>query len=381
MSSIAAAATTATTLEERNAIRDAVRDLMAARSSEAAVRATMDSAEGYDPEVWAALVEMGIPGLLVVAEFGGAGFGPLEVELVMEETGAALLCSPLVSSGVLAAALLARSGDLEACERLLPGIAGGSTIATVALTGEAGTWTPAGVDVIAGVAGGGPFLDGVASYVTHGQIATALLVVARTPDGIGIFEVVPGAAGLTIAPLPTFDRTLRLARLEFSRTPAHRIGAAGWPAVESALRVALVALGGEQVGGARRIFEMTLEYAKVRVQFGRAIGGFQAIKHMAADLLLEVESATSAARDAAQQLAEGSKTAGEAVSLAAFVCADAFSNVAATAIQMHGGIAFTWEHPAHLYLRRARALAQLFGTPQFYRERFLRHLAPDDKWP
>jgi alkylation response protein AidB-like acyl-CoA dehydrogenase len=138
--------------------------------------------------------------------------------------------------------------------------------------------------------------------------------------------------------------------------------------------VARVALAGEQAGGAKHSLDITVDYAKVRVQFGRPIGSFQAIKHMAADLLLESESAISAARNAARLLAEGSPEAAAAISLAAFACADAFTTVTATSIQMHGGIAFTWEHPAHLYLRRARADAQLLGTPTFYRERYLQQL-------
>jgi alkylation response protein AidB-like acyl-CoA dehydrogenase len=169
---------------------------------------------------------------------------------------------------------------------------------------------------------------------------------------------------------------LRLSRITFSETPARALADArpGWDAVERALDITRVGLAGEQAGAARRVLEMTIDYAKTRVQFGRPIGGFQAIKHMAADLLLESESATSAARHAAQALADGAPDAGAAISLAAFACADAFTTVAATSIQMHGGIAFTWAHPAHLYLRRARADAQLLGAPPFYRERYLRQL-------
>jgi alkylation response protein AidB-like acyl-CoA dehydrogenase len=144
--------------------------------------------------------------------------------------------------------------------------------------------------------------------------------------------------------------------------------------VQTALDWALVALAGEQAGGARRCLEFTVDYAKSRIQFGRAIGSFQAIKHMAADLLLESESAVSAARNAAAKLAEGGADARAWIALAAFACADAFSTTTATAIQMHGGIAFTWVHPAHLYLRRARADAQLFGAPAFHRERYLTEL-------
>jgi alkylation response protein AidB-like acyl-CoA dehydrogenase len=320
-------------------------------------------------------VEIGIVGLLINPECGGSGLGPVELELVMEETGAALLCSPLLSSGVLAAGLLTASGDKEAQEMLLPGIADGTTIASVAVTGDAGTWTPAGVTVDAKLADGSAVLNGVASYVTHGQIADLLLVVAKTGGaGLGIFEVAADATGLTRSALPSFDKTLRLARLKFANTPARQIGKGGWTVVQSALDLALVALAGEQAGGGRRIFDMTVEYARTRVQFGRPIGGFQALKHIAADLLIEVESSTSAARYAAEQLAEKTDQAEEAVSLAAFACAESYSKIAATAVQMHGGIAFTWEHPAHLYLRRARAYAQLFGAPSLYRERYLTQL-------
>ncbi len=366
--------TTASTIEERTAICDAVRRLMEDGSSEAAVRATMETPAGYDPALWAQLVELGITGLVIDGEYGGTGLGPVELELVTEQTGAALLCSPLLSSGVLAAGLLAASGDKDAQARLLPGIADGSTIATVAITGDAGTWTPDGVTVEAKAVNGHAQLDGSASYVTHGQIANLLLVVAKTGTDVGLFEIAADAAGVTRTALPTFDRTLRLARLKFAGTPARQIGRSGWPAVQSALDLAVVAMAGEQAGGARRIFDMTIDYARSRIQFGRPIGGFQAIKHMAADLLIEVESSTSAARYAAEQLAAGTSAAEEAVSLAGFACAEAFSKVAATAIQMHGGIAFTWEHPAHLYLRRARAYAQLFGQPQVYRERYLTQL-------
>jgi alkylation response protein AidB-like acyl-CoA dehydrogenase len=359
------------TLDEALAMQESMRRLLADRSTEKDVRGVMETAEGYEPALWRQLAAIGVTGLVVDPQYGGTGAGPRELELVMEEAGAALLCAPLLSSGVLAATLVAACDAPHAAARLLPGIAAGTTLATVAMTGDAGTWTPDGVAVTARPADPAWTIDGVASFVMHGATADLLLVVARVPDGFGIFEVAPGAAGTTVAALPTFDRTLRLARAEFAATPAVRLGTAGWHAVQRALDLALVAKAGEQAGGARRIFESTVAYTKTRFQFGRAIGSFQAIKHMAADLLLDVESATSAARHAAQQLADGSADAAAAIRLAAFTCADAYVKVAATAIQMHGGIAFTWDHPAHLYLRRARADAQLLGTPSMHREAFL----------
>jgi len=360
--------------EERGALRDSVRRLLADLSAETDVRRAMETATGYDAELWRRLAEMGIAGLVVEEDFGGAGAGPLELELVMEEAGAALLCSPLLASGVLAAELLQALGDDDAKRRLLPGIAAGTSIATVALTGDAGTWTPDGVSVTATEVEGKWRLKGEASYVVHGQNADVLLVLAKAGDELAVFEVDPKAAA--IAALPTFDHTLRLARITFVNTLAKRLAATGpvWGAVQQALDLALVGLAGEQAGGARRVLDFTVDYAKARIQFGRAIGSFQAIKHMASDLLLESESAISAARNAARALAEGAPDADAAISLAAFACADAFSTTTATAIQMHGGIAFTWAHPAHLYLRRARADAQLFGPPAYYRERYIQQL-------
>jgi len=364
------------THDDRAALTDGLRRLLGDLGAEADVRRTMETPDGNDPALWRRLAEMGIVGLVIDEEFGGGGGGPVELERVMEEAGAALLCGPLLSSGVLAASLLRALGDEEAEARLLPSMADGGRIATVALTGDAGGWTPQSVAVDAIETAGAWTLSGVASFVTHGQIADTILVAARAGEAMTVFEVDAGAAGMTNTALPAFDRTSRLARITFSQTPARVLahGRSAWGAVETALDMARVALAGEQAGGARRVLEMTVDYAKTRVQFGRPIGGFQAIKHMAADLLLESESATSAARHAAQALADGAPDAGAAISLAAFACADAFTTVAAASIQMHGGIAFTWAHPAHLYLRRARSDAQLFGAPAFYRERYLRQL-------
>ena len=361
-------------VEERTALQDAVVRLLADQSTEADVRRAMQTERGYDSELWSQLAEMGVVGLIIDEAFGGAGAGPLELEAVMEAAGASLLCSPLLASSVVAAGLLQALTDEEAKARLLPGLASGETIATAALTGDAGTWAQDAVSVTAAVAGDTPLLSGVASYVIHGQNADLLLVLARADDELAVFEVDPKASGVSVAPLPTFDHTLRLARIVFERAPGRRLQGPAWPAAQKAMNLALVALAGEQAGGSQRCLGFTVDYAKNRYQFGRAIGSFQAIKHMAADLLLETESAFSAARSAAAKLAEGAEDAEAAVSLAAFACAEAFTRTTADAVQMHGGIAFTWEHPAHLYLRRARADAQLFGTPAAHRERFLQAL-------
>ena len=359
------------TPEDRAAMAESFRRLLAKHGTEADVRRSMATGTGYDPALWREIAAMGITGLIVAPEHGGIGGGPVELERIMEEAGAALLCGPLLASGVLAAGLLGYSADEDAKQRLLPGIASGERIATVALTGDAGTWTPEGVTMRATPGASGWRLDGTASYVLAGNYADTLLVVACTADGFRTFEVNAAQSGLMVTKLQSFDHTLRLARIELQDVAGRPIEGADWPVIEKALDLARVALAGEQAGGSRRIFDITVEYIKSRIQFGRPIGGFQAIKHMAADLLVEVESAVSAARHAAEALAETRAQADEMISLAAFACADAFSQVAAAAIQMHGGIGFTWDHPAHLYLRRARADAQLFGSPAFYRERYV----------
>jgi alkylation response protein AidB-like acyl-CoA dehydrogenase len=334
----------------------------------------METAKGYDPGLWQRLAEMGVLGIATSEAYGGIGGDALLIEALMEEVGAALVCGPLLSSTIFAATLIESLGDLDVSASLLPQMAAGSLIATVAVQGAAGTGTQAGDAPKARRDASGWRLDGEVAYVIHADAAHIVLVAAETPEGVGVFLAEGDARGLTRSSLSTFDKTLRLSRLRFDATPARRIEARREcaDALADALELVRVALAGEQAGGARRVLEITVDYAKSRIQFGRSIGSFQAIKHMAADLLLEVESATSAAREAARCLSMGSASARPAVSLAASACGDAFVKVSADAIQMHGGIAFTWDHDAHLYLRRARADAQLFGTPAFHRERYLR---------
>ena len=361
--------------EERAALRDSVHRLLQDQSSEAAVRAVMETDSGYDPAVWQSLAEMGVIGLTIDESHGGSGVGPMELEAVMEEAGAALLCAPLLAS-VVSARLLQALGDQAANDRLLPAIAAGETIVSAVLTGDAGTWTEAGLEVSAEQNDGQWQLSGKGNYVLHGQNADLLIVIARTADGLGAFLADAGTTGLAVEALPTFDHTQRLASVAFNQVTATPLAASGsvWAAVQAALDLGLVALAGEQAGGAQKVLDFTVEYAKTRIQFGRQIGSFQAIKHMAADLLLETESAISAARNAAEKLADSAENTDEAISLAAFACADAYVKTAADGIQMHGGIAFTWEHPAHLYLKRARADAQLLGSPAYHRERYLQAL-------
>ncbi len=357
--------------EEQEELRRSVRRFLEDKSPETEVRRLMATTEGYDPAVWSQMADqLGLQSLAIPEEYGGAGFSFVELVVVLEEMGAALLCAPYFSSAVLAANALLTSGDDEAKSRHLPGIASGETIATLALTEDAGRWDVDSVELAATPAGDGCTLDGHKSFVLDGHIASLVLVAARTPGGVSLFAVEGDAPGLTRTPLSTMDQTRKQARLEFAGTPATLVGTEGGAAagLATTLDLAAVALAAEQVGGAQRCLDTSVEYAKTRIQFGRPIGSFQAIKHKCADMLLEVESAKSAAYYAGWAAAEGSDELPVVASLAKSYCSEAYFHAAAEMIQIHGGIGFTWEHPAHLYFKRAKSSELLFGDPTYHRE-------------
>jgi alkylation response protein AidB-like acyl-CoA dehydrogenase len=338
---------------------------------EVRLRQVMETQEGYCRKLWRSIADLGLTGLLIEPRFGGTSAGCVALERLMEHSGAALLLGPFLSSAVVSSALLSRLPD-EACrQRLLAPMAAGDLIVTSALTDETGQWTEESISVCARESEGVWALNGVASFVMDAEIADVIITAAIVDSTIALLEVPRAATGLTVDQLTTWDPTLRLSKISYSHVQAKRCNGGDWKSCRDAIDVARLALAGHQAGAARRIFEIVIDYLKTRVQFGRPIGSFQAMKHMAADLLIDVESATSAARAAARAYDLSSPQCTERIHLAAFVSAEAFRNVAATSIQMHGGIAYTWEHVAHLYLRRARATAYLFGSPEFHREQFL----------
>ncbi|GAA2774456.1 acyl-CoA dehydrogenase family protein [Mycobacterium crocinum] len=360
----------ATLTTEQRDLAEAVTDLMAKRSPEAEVRRLMATDTGYDPGVWAELAAMGLLGLAIPEQFGGAGAGAVEVGLVMEAMGRALLCAPYLSTAVLTTGLLAALGDSAEQADVLPRIAAGELITTVAFA-EAGSARPPLSPATTARADGSEWrLSGTKTYVLDSAVAERMYVLA----GEGVFAVDAGAPGLDVSLLSTVDQTRKLGRVVFDDTPARLVGAegAGAAAMDQALDRASVALLGEQAGGTMCATRMAADYAKTRFQFGRAIGSFQAIKHMCADMLLEAESAVSAARHVAAAFDADDAARFTDLAVAQAYCSEAFVTVAANNIQVHGGIGFTWEHPAHLYLRRARTDAQLFGEPAWHRERYLR---------
>jgi alkylation response protein AidB-like acyl-CoA dehydrogenase len=362
--------------EEQRALRGAVADLMARHSSEAQVRTLMVTDTGLDPKLWHELAAMGLTGLLIGEEYGGAGASPVEMGIAMEEMGRALLVSPFLSTAVLVPSLLAEAGDAAECAAVLPRIAAGELIASVGFAEDDSARLPATIATSAGAIDDAWHVTGYKHFVLDGQSAELFYVLAATDAGPAVFAIDGGAAGLDVTPLTTLDPTRKQCRLQFVDTPARLVGrlGAGVDAFTAALDRAALALVSEQAGGARRVVEMATEYAKTRYQFGRAIGSFQAVKHMCADMLLEAESAVSAARFVAGSYAEQAPSRLADLALAQAYCSEAFVFVAATNIQVHGGIGFTWEHPAHLYLRRARSDAQLLGSPSWHRERYLRQI-------
>ncbi len=357
--------------DEQEELRTAVRRFLADKSPETEVRRLMATTEGYDPAVWSQMADqLGLQSLTIPEEYGGSGFSYVELIVVLEEMGAALLCAPYFSTVALAANALLTSGDDSAKGYLLPGLASGETIGTLALTEDNGRWDFSGIELRATKTGDGWALDGHKSYVLDGHTAGLILVAGRTDAGVSLFGVQGDADGLVRTPLPTMDQTRKQARLEFSSTPAWLIGTEGGAeaGLTATLDLAAVALAAEQVGGAQRVLDTAVEYAKNRIQFGRPIGSFQAIKHKCADMLLEVESAKSAAYYAGWAAAEGSDELPVVASLAKSYCSEAYFHAAAENIQIHGGIGFTWEHSAHLYFKRAKSSELLFGDPAYHRE-------------
>ena len=358
---------------EQEEFRLSLRRFLADKSPAAEVRRLMETEAGYDPQVWKQLADqLGLPGLAIPEEFGGAGATPVELGIAFEEMGRALLCAPFFSTVGLAAQALLAAGDEQAKREYLPRIADGSLLATVAVTEEDGRWDLAAVQTSAAADSAAPGayrLDGTKMFVVDGHIAQVLLVVARTDEGLGLFAVDAVDAGVVRTLLPTLDMTRKLARVELNGVPGRLVSGPGdaTEALSRALDLALVALTAEQAGGAQRCLDMAVDYAKIRMQFGRLIGSFQAIKHKCAEMLIEVESAKSAAYHAAGSTPD---ELGVAAAIAKAYCSEAYFHVAAETIQVHGGIGFTWEHDAHLYFRRAKSSQLLLGDEHYHRERF-----------
>ncbi len=357
---------------EQDMLRTSVRAFLEDKMPMARVRSLMDTAAGHDADDWKAMAEQGFAAMHIPEDYGGAGFSALELGIVMEEMGRTMVPSPMLATVVLGANLLLLAASEEQKRTWLPALAAGETTATVALVPPGGSWNDtSGVSAVAD--GDTVVLNGATSYVVDGVSADVVLVAAQDSAGSGYFYIVPGdATGLSRRPLETLDQTRKQALLEFTDVRA-ALGARLAEPVEAVLDrlydIAAILLAFEQVGGGQRCLEMSVEYANQRFQFGRPIGSFQAIKHKCADMLVAIEAARSAAYYAGWAATHGDPDMPVAAALAKTVCGDAFFDIAAETIQVHGGIGFTWEHDAHLYFKRAKSSQLMFGDAGAWRSK------------
>jgi alkylation response protein AidB-like acyl-CoA dehydrogenase len=377
---------------EQRALRDSVRDLLRRHEPALDAAGTAPGADAAtdsrtDPaQLWQLLCGIGVAGLAVPEQFGGARAGPVEVAIVAEELGRVLAPTPLLGSAILATEAILASGDSDACERLVPKLASGEAIGALAWTGQPGGWDPESAAFHAAErAGGGWTLTGAAHYVLEGDHADVLIAVARMPDdSVGLFEVDPGQPGVDRQLSASMDQTRRLAVVRLAAAADGPLGAgaggsddgsAGGRSAEGgslagasaalarARDLACIALAAEQVGAADRALELTVSYTGTRIQFGRPIASFQAIQHRLANLHVLVESARALAYRAARVASEADGEVTMMADAAKAYCSEALSAVAAEMIQLHGAIGATWEHDAHRYFKRAHGSGQLFGPP------------------
>ena len=365
---------------EQQEFRQVLRRFFEDTSTPQAVRRLMETETGWDAAAWRDLNDkLGLCGVHVPEEYGGQGFGFVELGIVLEEMGRALVCAPYFASTVLATTAILNGATEAQKQALLPPLVAGEALATLAFAEPSGRWDGAGTTVAATPAEGRFRLDGVKSFVLDGVAADLVIVLARRPgsegeEGLSLFSVRGDAPGLTRRALKPLDPTRKIARLEFAAVEADLIGVEDGAAAPFAKTLAQAAacLASEMVGGAERLRESALDYANLRMQFGRPIASFQSMKHKQADMLLEVELAKSAAYQAAQAAAEDDPEFPALASLAKAAASEAYLQTAIHTIQIHGGIGFTWDNDTHLWFKRAKSSEVFLGDPTWHRERMLR---------
>jgi len=364
---------------EQEEFRDTLRRFLEENSPSSEVRRLMETREGFDRGVWKQMAgELGLQGLHIPESYGGQGFGFLELGIVQEEMGRVLFCAPYLSTVCLAASAILNAGSEAQKQALLPSIASGETVATLALVEPGGDWEPGSIRLVAQSDGDGFRLNGCKTFVTDGHTADLIVVAARLEgtqgrDGITLLTLRSDAQGLSALPLDTLDLTRKQARLELRDVRAEALGEAGAAAdaLERTLDQGCVLLAAESAGGAARCLETAVAYAKHRVQFGRPIGSFQAIKHKCAEVLLEVESAKSAVYWASWVAEEKEEELAQAASVAKSLSSEGYLRAAAENVQIHGGIGVTWEADPQLYLKRAKTNEELLGNPGYHRARLV----------
>jgi alkylation response protein AidB-like acyl-CoA dehydrogenase len=372
--------------QEQAMLRDLTREFLARECSPRFVRQMMEDPTGFGEPMWQQMAEMGLQGIAIPAAYGGQGLGMVELALVLEEMGRSTYLGPYFATVVLAAPAIEAGGDPVQMQTYLPAIAAGKLKGTLALLEDALAWGPEGIKLDAVPRGSEYLLSGVKRFVPFAHAADFLLIAARTggasddgSPGITVFVLEPGMPGLMLEPNVGMDRTSRTSTLVLDDVRVGRdrvVGCPdeGWGILEPTLRRAAVGASAEMLGAARKCLEMSVEYAGVREQFGQPIGSFQAIKHMCAEMLMEVETAHAATYYAAWALAAGAPDAPLAASVAKAHVSEAARKVCGAAIQVHGGIGYTWEYDLHLSFKRAKHLEPLYGDANFHRELALRHL-------
>jgi alkylation response protein AidB-like acyl-CoA dehydrogenase len=366
--------------EEQEMLRESARGLLEKECPSTVVRRLIDDDRGYDADLWRKMAGLGWTGLVIPEIYGGANLSYVDLVLVLEEMGRVLLPSPFIWTAMVAEALKSVGSEAQQ-QALLPKIAAGDLIATVAWMEPSGLWGADGIAMMARKRGKGFTLDGVKLFVNDAHIADYLLVAARTSGkGITLFAIETKRAGLSITPLKTMDSTRRLSEVKFEGVKAGAadvVGAVGdgWKTLSEIIDKGKVMIAAEMMGGAQKVLDMTVEYAKVRVQFGRPIGSFQAVQHKCANMMIDVEGAKSAVYYAAWAVSnvawpvrDGVGEAQLAAALAKAAASDAYRRVSADGIQVHGGIGFTWDHDLHLYFKRAKSSEFTFGDATYNRE-------------
>jgi alkylation response protein AidB-like acyl-CoA dehydrogenase len=361
-------------------LRNSARSVLDEQVKPAHVRAMMDDPQGYSGPLWQEMAKLGWLGLPFPEEQGGAGLGLVEQALLLEELGRAAYPGPYFATVLLGGLGILLGGNAAQKEKWLSAIAAGRARLSAALLEEHLDWDPASTTATAARAGAGFALTGLKRFVPWAHVADAVLVPARAPEGVTLFLVDPRAAGVTLTPMVGIDLTSRWSEMRLDTVTVGAdavVGAVGGaaPVLEALLRRAALGASAEMLGAARRCLDMSVDYVKVREQFGQPIGSFQAIRHRCAEMLLEVENCHAAVYYAAWALQAGAEDAAMAASVCKSYVSEAARRVCGDAIQVHGGIGFTWEYDLHLYMKRAKALEPLFGDAEYHRELVVRHVA------
>lgn len=365
---------------EQDEFRSVLRRFLEEKSPPIVVRRLMETETGWDRAAWRDInQQLGLSAIHIPEAYGGQGFGFVELGIVLEEMGRALLCAPYFSSTVLAATAILNAATEAQKRELLPPVAAGETIATLAFTEPNGRWDVDGVEMTATRDASGYRLDGVKSFVLDGHSADQIVVLARRAgsagaDGLSFFTVRGDAPGLSRRALKVMDPTRKLAHLAFCAVPAELLGEEGAGAAPFArtMTAAAVCLASEMVGGAEKLRESALDYANLRVQFGRTIASFQSMKHKQADMLVDVELAKSAAYCAASAAADDDPGLPALASLAKATASEAYLQTAIHTVQIHGGIGFTWDNDTHLWFKRAKSSEVFLGDATYHREQLMR---------